>query len=159
MLLLICTFKSITYKKIVEFMKKTYFYFGLTDKSIPVDEFLRIRPITACTILRLHSDPTRIEKFKPHTTIEIQNLSPEKIEALVSVQNDVKLVSVNCSSGLQCSCNHFKNNAVVKINKKFNYSFCIHMEQFFDYIVRRSKSDKKFDNYFTHLLNSALKET
>jgi replicative superfamily II helicase len=159
MLLLISNYKAITYKKIVEFMKKTYFYFGLKDKTLPVDEFLRIRPITADTLLRLHGNQERIRINHDATVIEIQQMNSEKIEAIVSIRNDAKLVSIDSKSGLNCSCNQAKNNNILKVTKKYNYSFCIHMEQFLDAMRLNAQKDKKFNTYFLSLLNQALKET
>lgn len=158
MLLLICNNKAITYQKIVEFFKKTYFYHGFKDRSIPIDEFLRIRPITLETLIKLHGESQRIEENKNYSTIDIQTCDSEKIEAIVSVKNDSKLVSIDAARGLLCTCNNFKNNSVLKVTKKFSYSFCIHMEIFFAYLHERTKIDKKFESYIMCLLDRTLKD-
>ncbi len=158
-LLLIANYKAITYKKIVEFMKKTYFYFGIKDKSMPIDEFLRIRPITADTLLKLHGNQERIQSNQSKTSIEIQRMDSDILESIVTISNDAKLVSIAAKSGLNCSCNQAKNNEILKVTKKYNYAFCIHMEQFLNSMNLRAQKDRNFNTYFLTLLNLALKET
>ena len=68
MLLRIYEEKNINLEKLKAFFQKTYFWYGIKDKmgqeGIPIDELLMIKEITPINILKLHSDPQKVQQLK-----------------------------------------------------------------------------------------------
>ena len=128
---------GITIEELKRFFERTYFWFSIKSKNIPIDQFLRIKEISMENILKLHSNPKIIEEVaKSNFQQKITSITHESIEGAVKTDFGVFEIRFDITSGIKCSCNfenRVENNMIG--HDSFSFVFCKHITSFLMHLL------------------------
>lgn len=157
-LLRIYEHESITLEELKSFFEKTYFWFCIKDKKIPIDEFLRIKEIAPENILKLHSNPEVLAEIAcSNYQNKITKISNDTIQGLVKTNFGVFTVRFNIENGILCSCK-FKNRSGDNfgVQNSHNFIFCNHITSFLLCLV--SNDNEKLKKYVEDIIPKSVKD-
>lgn len=149
---------EISINEIKKFFEKSYFWYCLKGKHVPIDQFLRIREIKPENVLKLHSNPKIIEKIKNNNFRQkIINIDRKSIHGLVQTESGVFDVTFDINSGTSCTCsfNNRTGDNLVKQNS-YNFIFCDHISSFLFYLI--SKKNDGLKKYIDEIIPKSVKE-
>ncbi|MFX0009090.1 MAG: DEAD/DEAH box helicase [Candidatus Hermodarchaeota archaeon] len=152
--------KNINLEKLKEFFQKTYFWYGIKDKmgqqGIPIDELLMIKEITPINILKLHSDPQKVQQLKNnHHQIKITKLSKSNISGYVRTNFGLFYTEFDTNVGIRCSCGFQNGISNDYTNEQFMFEFCDHITAFLLHLI--SIPDNNFQKYVIDIVPKSVK--
>ena len=149
---------GITIEELKHFFEKTYFWYSIKDKEIPIDQFLRIKEISPENILKLHSSPKTIERLaKSKVQQKITEIANDLIEGAVKTDFGVFEVRFDVMRGIQCSCkfeNRVENNMIGQ--DSFSFVFCDHITVFLMYLL--THEEEKVRLYAKDIVPKSVKD-
>ena len=152
--------KGITLTKLKEFFQKTYFWYSIKDKmkaqNIPIDQLLMIKEITPKNILKLHSDPQKVNKLtNNHHQIKIMKLNGSTISGYIKTDFGVFLCEFDIDLGIRCSCGFENGISDNYANDQFSFEFCDHITAFLLHLIELP--DKNFQKYVNDIVPKSVK--
>ncbi|MHA1987203.1 MAG: DEAD/DEAH box helicase [Promethearchaeota archaeon] len=133
--------KKITIEKLKEFFEKTYFWYTITRKmkeqKIPIEQLLMIKEITPVNILKLHSDPQKVNELRSQKhQIKLTKSTNTTLTGYIKTTFGVYSCQFDIDSGIQCSCG-FKNGISDNFSGEtdFAFEFCNHITAFLLYLI------------------------
>ncbi len=133
--------KKITIEKLKEFFEKTYFWYIVTHKmkeqKIPIEQLLMIKEITPVNILKLHSDPKKVNELRTQKHhIKLTKCTNSTLSGYIKTTFGVYSCQFDIDSGIQCSCG-FKNGISDNFSgdNEFAFEFCNHITTFLLYLI------------------------
>jgi len=152
--------KSITLKDLNKFFEKTYFWFGITQKTkeqtIPIDQLLMIKEISPTNILKLHSDPDQVKKLRQQNyQIKISNFTNSNLSGYIKTAYGVYFCQFDIDNGIRCSCGYENGITDNYINEEFSFEFCDHITSFLLYLL--SVPDINFKRYTDDIVPKSVK--
>jgi len=153
--------KNITLDKLNEFLKKTYFWYGIKQKNkknqqIPIDQLLMIKEITPSNILKLHSDPEKVESLSNnHHQIKITKLTKSNVSGYIKTDFGVFFAEFDIDVGIRCSCgfeNGISNNYS---DDQFSFEFCDHITALLLHLI--GIPDQNFQKYVQDIVPKSVK--
>ncbi len=157
-LLRIYEHENITIEELKEFFEKTYFWYCIKDRKVPIDEFLRIKEITPKNILKLHSNPEILEKISnSHFQNKITHIDKDSIQGFVKNSLGIYNVRFHIEKGISCSCN-FNNRTEDNLIDQFSYNFifCNHISSFLLYLI--SINNQKLRRYVDDIIPKSVRD-
>jgi helicase len=148
--------ENISLFKLKQFFERTYFWYSMQhkvkDHEIPIEQFLMIQEITPENILKLHSDPSRVQQLKSKQySLKITQLTNSVISGYIKTDYGVYSCQFNINAGIQCSCG-FKNGISDNyVSDEFCFEFCDHTTIFLLYLI--DQQDRSVKNYIHYILN------
>ncbi|MHA1149352.1 MAG: DEAD/DEAH box helicase [Promethearchaeota archaeon] len=152
--------KLIDLAALKRFFEKTYFWYTIKNNkknnTIPIEQLLMIKEINIENIMKLHSDPARLEQIKQQKNqIKITRFTDSTIVGYVRTQYGVYSCEFNIITGTKCSCG-FENGASDNFaSDEFAFEFCDHVSEFLLYLL--DISDSKFKNYVEDIIPKSIK--
>ncbi|MFW9822593.1 MAG: DEAD/DEAH box helicase [Candidatus Thorarchaeota archaeon] len=132
---------EITIDKLKEFFEKTYFWYTISHKmkeqKIPIEQLLMIKQITPVNILKLHSDPKKVNELRFHPQqIKIIKCTNSTIAAYIKTTFGVYSCQFDIDTGILCSCG-FENGISDNFSgdREFAFEFCDHITAFLIYLI------------------------
>jgi replicative superfamily II helicase len=129
-------------EKLKTFFEKTYFWYAIQhkmkDQEIPIDQLLLIKEIAPVNILKLHSDPKKVQLLKDnHNEIKITKCDSSAISGFVKTAYGVYSCQFDIDTGIKCSCG-FQNGISDNFAKdnEFAFEFCDHITFFMLHLIR-----------------------
>ena len=153
--------KNITLEKLKEFFQKTYFWYGIKqnktkNRQIPIDQLLMIKEITPINILKLHSDPKKVERLSNnHHQIKITKLTKSNVSGYIKTDFGVFFAEFDIDVGIRCSCgfeNGISNNYS---DDQFSFEFCDHITALLLHLI--SIPDQNFQKYVQDIVPKSVK--
>ncbi len=152
--------ESVTLDKIVTFFEKTYFWYNAKDREmmrqIPIEELLMIREISTSNVLKLHSQPNKIEALrKREHGVKITGLSKSSISGYVKSEFGVFSCQFDINMGVRCSCG-FENGVSDNFaNQEFSFEFCDHITIFLIHLLKRDQGN--FSKHVNDIVPKSVK--
>jgi replicative superfamily II helicase len=152
--------KRISLDQLKQFFEKTYFWFCIKQKmkenKIPIEQLLLIKEITPVNILKLHSDPKRVEELKAQIyPTKITRLTNSTISGYLKTDFGVYACQFDIDSGIQCSCG-FKNGISDNFTSdEFSFEFCDHITSFLMYLIELPESN--FEKYVNDIIPKSIR--
>ncbi|TXT57108.1 MAG: hypothetical protein BAJALOKI2v1_540010 [Promethearchaeota archaeon] len=152
--------KKITLEELKSFFQKTYFWFLIKKqkdtKNIPIEQLLMINEISPKNLLKLHSEPNRLEKLRnAFHDIRISDISKNKIAGFVKTHYGVYTCEFDITTGIRCSCGFDNGISDNFSEQKFAFEFCDHISLFLIYLIKHP--EKKIRMYTEDIIPSSLK--
>ena len=153
--------KNITLDKLKEFFQKTYFWYGIKqnkskNRQIPIDQLLMIKEITPINILKLHSDPKKVESLSNnHHQIKITKLTKSNLSGYIKTDFGVFFTEFDIDVGIRCSCgfeNGISNNYS---DDQFSFEFCDHITALLLHLI--GIPDQNFQKYVQDIVPKSVK--
>jgi len=153
--------KNITLDKLKEFFQKTYFWYGIKqnktkNRQIPIDQLLMIKEITPINILKLHSDPKKVESLSNnHHQIKITKLTKSNVSGYIKTDFGVFFTEFDIDVGIRCSCgfeNGISNNYS---DDQFSFEFCDHITALLLHLI--GIPDQNFQKYVQDIVPKSVK--
>jgi replicative superfamily II helicase len=153
--------KNITLDKLKEFFQKTYFWYGIKqnkskNRQIPIDQLLMIKEITPINILKLHSDPKKVESLSNnHHQIKITKLTKSNLSGYIKTAFGVFFTEFDIDVGIRCSCgfeNGISNNYS---DDQFSFEFCDHITALLLHLI--GIPDQNFQKYVQDIVPKSVK--
>jgi hypothetical protein len=133
--------KRITIEKLKKFFEKTYFWYTITRKmkeqKIPIEQLLMIKEITPVNILKLHSDPKKVNELRAQShQIKLTRCTNSTLAGYIKTTFGVYSCQFDIDLGIQCSCG-FKNGISDNFSgdNEFAFEFCDHVTTFLLYLI------------------------
>ena len=134
--------QTITIEKLKVFFEKTYFWYTIQhkakDQQIPIDQLLLIKEISPVNILKLHSDPKKVQHLKDNKNeIKITKCDSSTISGYIKTTYGVYSCQFDIDTGITCSCG-FQNGISdnFSIENEFAFEFCDHITLFMLHLIR-----------------------
>ena len=134
--------QTITIEKLKTFFEKTYFWYTIQhkmkDQQIPIDQLLLIKEISPVNILKLHSDPKKVQLLKDNTNeIKITKCDDSTISGYIKTPYGVYSCQFDIDTGIKCSCG-FQNGISdnFSMENEFAFEFCDHITLFMLHLIR-----------------------
>jgi helicase len=155
--------KKITIEKLKEFLffEKTYFWYIITHKmkeqKIPIEQLLMIKEITPVNILKLHSDPNKVNELRSQNhQIKLTKCTNSTLGGYLKTTFGVYSCQFDIDSGIQCSCG-FKNGISDNFSgdTDFAFEFCDHITAFLLYLI--SFPNSSVQKYIEDIIPQSIK--
>ncbi len=150
--------ENISTEELKQFFEKTYFWYCIRGREVPIDEFLRIKEIAPENILKLHSNPEVLAEIAgSNYQNKITKISNDTIQGIVKTDFGVFTVRFNIENGILCSCN-FKNRSGDNfgVQNSHNFIFCNHITSFLLYLV--SNDNERLKKYVEDIIPKSVKD-
>jgi len=153
--------KNITLEKLKEFFQKTYFWYGIKQKNkknqqIPIDQLLMIKEITPINILKLHSDPKKVESLSNnHHQIKITKLTKSNISGYIKTDFGVFFAEFDIDVGIRCSCGFENGISNSYSDDQFSFEFCDHITTLLLHLI--GIPDQNFQKYIQDIVPKSVK--
>ena len=152
--------KTITLDKLKEFFEKTYFWYGIKNKmerqQIPIDQLLMIKEITPVNILKLHSDPKKVNNLSNrHHQIKITKLTKSNISGYIKTDFGVFFAEFDIDVGIRCSCGFENGISNSYSDDQFSFEFCDHITAFLLHLI--GIPDQNFQKYVQDIVPKSVK--
>lgn len=133
--------KRITIEQLKEFFEKTYFWYTIShnmkEQKIPIEQLLMIKEITPVNILKLHSNPKKVNELKSQRhQIKLTKCTNSTLGGYIKTSFGVHSCQFDIDMGIQCSCG-FKNGVSDNFSgdTDFAFEFCDHITAFLLYLI------------------------
>ncbi len=153
--------KRITIEKLKEFFEKTYFWYDISHKmkeqKIPIEQLLMIKEISPVNILKLHSDPKKVNELRAQKhKIKLTKCINSTLTGYLKTSFGVYSCQFDIDSGIQCSCG-FKNGISDNFSgdNEFAFEFCDHITAFLLYLI--SFPDSNVQKYVEDVIPQSIK--
>lgn len=152
--------KHITLQYLKRFFEKTYFWYGIKHlshrKNVPIDQLLMIQEIHLENMLKLHSDPSRLESLKNQQhQIKITKFDKNCIVGYVKTQYGVFSVQFDITTGIKCACGFENGETDNFASDEFTFEFCDHVSEFLLYLL--DIPDPRFRTYIEDIVPKSVK--
>lgn len=150
--------ENITLEELKSFFEKTFFFFQLKDKKIPIEEFLRIKEMTVKNILKLHSNQKVLKQIaNGNLQHKITRIEKDSIEGSVKSDFGLYKVRFHIEKGIGCNCN-FENRVGHDFTgqSSFIFVFCEHITSFLIYLLKHP--DEKIQTYLSDIVPKSVKD-
>ena len=153
--------KNITLDKLKEFFQKTYFWYGIKQnkkkfQQIPIDQLLMIKEITPINILKLHSDPKKVERLSNnHHQIKITKLSKSNVSGYIKTDFGVFFAEFDIDVGIRCSCGFENGISNSYSDNQFSFEFCDHVTALLLHLI--GIPDQNFQKYVQDIVPKSVK--
>jgi len=150
----------ISLEDLIKFFKKTYFWFGMRDKMqkqyIPIEQLLMIKEISPKNILKLHSDPSKVNELKKkQLQIKLAKLTDSSISGYVKSAYGVYICELNIDTGIRCSCGFENGISDNYAHDRFAFEFCDHITSFLLYLI--DMPDERVQKYIKDIIPKSVK--
>lgn len=153
--------QKITIDKLITFFEKTYFWYTIQhkakDQQIPIDQLLLIKEISPVNILKLHSDPKKVQLLKNNNNeIKITKCDDSTISGYIKTAFGVYSCQFDIDTGIKCSCG-FQNGISdnFSIENEFAFEFCDHITLFMLHLIRLP--DAGIQRYVEDIIPKSIK--
>ena len=153
--------KNITLDKLKEFFQKTYFWYGIKQnknksQQIPIDQLLMIKEITPINILKLHSDPKKVERLSNnHHQIKITKLTKSNVSGYIKTDFGVFFAEFDIDVGIRCSCGFENGISNSYSDDQFSFEFCDHITALLLNLI--GIPDQNFQKYVQDIVPKSVK--
>ncbi|MFX1444132.1 MAG: DEAD/DEAH box helicase [Promethearchaeota archaeon] len=152
--------KRISMENLKEFFKRTYFWYGIKDKmreqSIPIDQLLMIKEISPLNILKLHSDPKKVQFLQTSNyQVKLSKVTNSNLLGYVKTDFGVYTCQFDIDSGIKCSCGFQNRISDNFVDQNFSFEFCDHVTIFLLYLL--NLPDINFQKYMNDIIPKAIK--
>jgi helicase len=152
--------KIITLEKLKEFFEKTYFWYGIKNKMrqhhIPIEQLLMIKEITPINILKLHSNPEKLNSLKKEILqVKLSKLTNDNISGYVKTAYGVYYCQFDIQRGIQCTCGFQNGISDNFTNDEFSFEFCSHVSAFLVHLIQIP--DISFQKYVDSIIPKSVK--
>ncbi len=152
--------KNITIDKLKLFFQKTFFWYTTKQKTdrqqIPIDQLLMIKEITPVNILKLHSDPKKVEKLSHnHHQIKITKLTKSNVSGYIKTDFGVFFAEFDIDVGIRCSCGFENGISNSYSDDQFSFEFCDHITAFLLHLI--GIPDQNFQKYVQDIVPKSVK--
>ncbi|MHA2204030.1 MAG: hypothetical protein ACW991_10115 [Candidatus Hodarchaeales archaeon] len=155
--------QQITLDKLKEFFKRTYFWYNVSQRKnnqkIPIEQLLMIKEIAPSNVLKLHSDPRKVEKLKTQPNkIRIIKCTDSTLSGYVKTTFGVYTSQFDINTGIQCSCgfkNGISDNFSGSSDTEFAFEFCDHTSSFLMFLI--SYNNPNVQRYVNDIIPKSIK--
>jgi len=153
--------KNITLDKLKEFFQKTYFWYGIKQtktqsQQIPIDQLLMIKEITPNNILKLHSDPKKVERLSNnHHQIKITKLTKSNVSGYIKTDFGVFFTEFDIDVGIRCSCGFENGISNSYSDDQFSFEFCDHITALLLHLI--GIPDQNFQKHVQDIVPKSVK--
>jgi helicase len=152
--------QSISLEKLNNFFEKTFFWFGMKDKmteqQIPIDQLLMIQKISPLNILKLHSNPKKVNNLQKHNfKIKLAKVKSSTILGYIKTNFGVFTCQFDLEIGIKCSCGFQNGISDNFTDQSFSFEFCDHITAFLLYLLRIP--DTTFQKYVNDIVPRSIK--
>ncbi|MFX1353621.1 MAG: DEAD/DEAH box helicase [Promethearchaeota archaeon] len=151
---------NITLEQLKTYFERTYFWFFIKHKmkeqKIPIEQILMIQEISPANILKLHTDPIRIQQLiTKKYQVKITEIKNNSIGGLLKTEFGVFTCRFGIDRGIECTCG-FKNGISDNFtNDEFAFEFCNHITYFLKYLI--DVPSPNFQKYVSDIIPKSIK--
>ena len=152
--------EHISLENLINFFQKTYFWFSMKermkDQHIPIEQLLMIKEITPINILKLHSEPSRVNELKQKPTqIKIAKLTSSTIAGYLKTAYGIYICELDIDTGIRCSCGFENGISDNYAHNRLAFEFCDHITSFLVYLI--DLPDKRLQKYVNDIVPKSVR--
>ena len=152
--------KNISLEELINFFKKTYFWFGMKEKMqencVPIEQLLMIKEISPKNIIKLHSDPSKVKDLKKkQLQIKLAKLTDASISGYIKTAYGVYICELDIDTGIRCSCGFENGISDNYAYDRFAFEFCDHITSFLLYLI--DLPDERFQKYINDIVPKSIR--
>ena len=153
--------QNISIEKIKTFFEKTYFWHGIKNKiekqNVPIDQLLMINEISLLNILKLHSDPKKVNHLRSFgkLSVKISKLTNSSIFGYVKTDYGLYSCQFDIETGIKCSCGFVNEISDNYADHQFSFEFCDHVTAFLLHLI--DIPDKNLLKYVEDIIPKTVK--